>query len=173
MSKAREAVRRIGGSSWGRFPTCQVPLAPCSHIYESKQPHSRRRPDMLRRAPLALVCSVFAAVPLAAQQPAGKSELPRVVLIGDSIRMGYAPLVAKRLEGRAVILSPKPNGGDSANVLKNLDEWAIQAKADVIHFNCGLHDLKLFKKDKTYQVDLEKYEANLRQIVERLRKETK
>src|SRR5262245_60221895 len=164
MSKAREAVRRIGGSSWGRFPTCQVPLAPCSHIYESKQPHSRRRLDMLPRALLALVWSVFAAAPLLAQQPAGKAELPRVVLIGDSIRMGYAPLVAKRLEGRAVILSPKPNGGDSGNVLKNLDEWAVNAKADVIHLNCGLHDLKQFKKDKSYQVDLDKYQTNLREI---------
>jgi lysophospholipase L1-like esterase len=105
-----------------------------------------------------------------AQAPAKAPELPRVLLIGDSIRLGYAPLVAKRLQGRAVVLSPADNGGDSGNVLKNLERWAVEQKPDVVHFNCGLHDLKLDKKSKRYQVALEQYEANLRQIVARLRK---
>ena len=52
-----------------------------------------------------------------AQEPA---RLPKVVLIGDSIRIGYAPVVAKQLEGKAVVVSPKANGGDSANVLAKL-----------------------------------------------------
>jgi dienelactone hydrolase/pimeloyl-ACP methyl ester carboxylesterase len=52
-------------------------------------------------------------------------DLPRVVLIGDSIRVGYAPLVAKRLEGKAIVISDKENSGDSSNVLKHLDDWAL------------------------------------------------
>ena len=55
--------------------------------------------------------------------------LPKVVLVGDSIRLGYAPLVAERLEGKAVVVSPPANGGDSANVLAHLDEWVIRAEA--------------------------------------------
>src|SRR5262249_46097245 len=43
-------------------------------------------------------------------------------------------------------------------------------KVDVIHFNCGLHDLKLSKKTKRHQVELPAYEANLKEIVARLRK---
>ncbi|HEX5270472.1 MAG TPA: hypothetical protein VFW33_08305 [Gemmataceae bacterium] len=105
---------------------------------------------------------------LAAAAPA-QTELPTVVLVGDSIRLGYAPLVAKRLDGKARVVSVEANGGDSANVLKHLEEWAIRAKPAVIHFNCGLHDLKRFQKDRRYQVDLERYEANLRQIIARLR----
>ena len=97
--------------------------------------------------------------------------MPRVVLVGDSIRMGYAPLVAKRLDGKAIVVSPKPNGEDSGNVLRNLDEWVIKERPDVVHINAGLHDLKL--KDKSYQVPLVEYEKNLKTILERIRKETK
>jgi len=100
------------------------------------------------------------------------ADLPKVVLIGDSIRMGYAPLVAKRLEGKAIIVSAKDNGGDSANVLKRLAEFAIDEKPAIVHFNCGLHDLKVSRKTKEHQVALDKYEANLKEIVARLRKDT-
>jgi lysophospholipase L1-like esterase len=101
---------------------------------------------------------------------AQEKPLPKVVLVGDSIRMGYAPLVAKRLEGRAIIVSAKPNGEDSGNVLRNLEEWVISEKPDVVHLNAGLHDLKL--TDKMYQVPLAEYEKNLKAILERIQKAT-
>lgn len=97
---------------------------------------------------------------------------PKVVLIGDSIRLGYAPKTAELLEGKAVVINPPENGGDSANVLAHLAEWVIERKPDVVHLNCGLHDLKKFKADGRYQVDLERYAGNLRQIVARIRQET-
>jgi lysophospholipase L1-like esterase len=100
-----------------------------------------------------------------------KQTLPKVVLVGDSIRLGYAPLVAKRLEGKAIVISAKPNGEDSGNVLKNLDEWVINEKPDVVHLNAGLHDLK--HTDKGYQVSLADYQKNLRAILDRVKKETK
>ena len=98
-----------------------------------------------------------------------EAELPRVVLIGDSIRLGYAPLVAKRLAGKVRIVSVEANGGDSANVRKNLDAWAIGEKPDLVHLNCGLHDLKRAKATGAYQVPLAEYEANLKEIVARVR----
>lgn len=101
-----------------------------------------------------------------------QSPLPRVVLIGDSIRMGYAPLVAKRLSGRVEIIAATENGGDSARVRKNLDTWAIAQRPDLVHFNAGLHDLKRSRASGQYQVSLTDYEANLREIVGRLRGET-
>jgi lysophospholipase L1-like esterase len=114
---------------------------------------------------------LLAAMP--AQSTPGGQPLPKVVLVGDSIRLGYAPLVAKKLDGLAVVGGPKANTADSATLLKNLDEWVIREKPDVVHFNCGLHDLKKTKKDGSYQVGLEEYERNLRRIVQRLRTETK
>ncbi len=125
------------------------------------------------RVPVAVIlCLLF---PLQGwSQPAAepKADLPRVVLLGDSIRLGYAPLVAKKLEGKAIVVSPKPNGGDSSNTLKGLAEWAIKEKPAVIHFNCGLHDLKRSRDGKTFQVEMSDFEKNLKEIVAQLRKNT-
>lgn len=118
-----------------------------------------------------LVLAALLTAPAWAQAPAG--PLPQVVLLGDSIRLGYAPLVAKRLAGKAAVFSPAENGGDSANLLKHLDEWVTQRRPVVVHFNCGLHDLKLDKQAKRHQVELADYASNLTQIVQRLRRENK
>jgi hypothetical protein len=74
----------------------------------------------MRLATLALLLIPTAAL---AQQPQPKQALPRVLLLGDSIRLGYAPLVAKKLTGKAQVLSPKENAADTANMLKMLDRW--------------------------------------------------
>ena len=98
--------------------------------------------------------------------------LPKVVLVGDSIRLGYAPKVAARLAGKAIVVSPPANGGDSANVVEHLDEWVIRQRPDVVHLNCGLHDLKRSRADGHHQVEPDRYEANLRRIAARIRDET-
>jgi lysophospholipase L1-like esterase/dienelactone hydrolase len=108
---------------------------------------------------------------LALAQPP-KTEFPKVLLLGDSIREGYAPLVAKKLEGLAEVIAPKENGGDTANTLKMLDKWLEAGKPVVVHFNCGLHDLKFGKKTNAFQVPPDDYAKNLKAIAERLRKET-
>jgi dienelactone hydrolase/lysophospholipase L1-like esterase len=100
------------------------------------------------------------------------NELPRVVLLGDSIRLGYAPLVTERLKGQAVIVSPPANGGDSRNLLENVSGWVANENPAVVCFNCGLHDLKHAKATRRNQVDLADYEGNLRKIVAVLRKQT-
>ncbi len=118
---------------------------------------------------------LLAATIVFSQQPTTqpKPELPRVLLLGDSIRLGYAPIVAKRLAGIAEVISPKENGGDSTNTRKMLDQWLEEGKPVIVHFNCGLHDLKVDKKENNFQVRPDEYERNLRAIVERLRKGTK
>jgi lysophospholipase L1-like esterase/dienelactone hydrolase len=98
----------------------------------------------------------------------GQPSLPKIVLVGDSIAGGYRPLVAKLLEGKAVVVSPPASGGDRGNVLQNLEAWLIREKPAVVHLNCGLHDLKLSKQSRKHQVELAQYEANLRRIATRL-----
>lgn len=124
----------------------------------------------MRTLVFAFVSLSFAVPTVTSSEP---EKLPKVVLIGDSIRIGYAATVAKKLEGKAIVVGAKANGGDSANVLKNLKEWALAEKPDVVHFNCGIHDTKKDKKTGRFQVSPEQYEENLRKIVETLRKETK
>ena len=68
--------------------------------------------------------------------------LPRVLLIGDSISMGYTLPVRARLKGIANVHRPLENCGDTARGLARLDQWLGSGHWDVIHFNFGLHDLK-------------------------------
>lgn len=103
--------------------------------------------------------------------------LPRVLLIGDSISMGYTLDVRERLQGRANVLRPGENCGDSGRGLRSLDKWLGEGKWDVIHFNFGLHDLKYLDAagkyvppDQGKQVaSPEDHERNLRAIVARLK----
>jgi lysophospholipase L1-like esterase/dienelactone hydrolase len=121
---------------------------------------------MFRTLPFVLLFSSL----LLAQQPK-PTELPKVLLLGDSIRMGYAPLVAKKLDGIAVVVHPgQVQGGDTTNTLKNLDKWVGDHKPAVIHWNNGLHDLKLAKATKIHQVPIEQYGKNLAELAGRLSK---
>ena len=98
------------------------------------------------------------------------NNLPLVVLIGDSIRMGYQDHVISQLAGRAEIWVPKENGGDSRNVLAHLDQWVFSRQPDLVHVNCGLHDLKrAFGAASSVPVD--EYGRNVRQILQRLQRE--
>jgi len=118
---------------------------------------------------LALSCSATA---LGQSNESNIKALPKVVLVGDSIRLSYGSSVAKHLDGKATVVTPKANGGDSSNVLKNLERWVIREKPAVVHFNSGIHDTKHFKATGKFQVSPERYEADLRKIVERIRKGT-
>lgn len=68
--------------------------------------------------------------------------LPRVLLIGDSISMGYTLPVRKMLQGVANVHRPTENCGPTKRGLDHLDMWLAGGHWDVIHFNFGLHDLK-------------------------------
>ena len=98
---------------------------------------------------------------------------PTALLIGDSICMGYRPLVKQRLVDKVKVISIDDNGGDSGNMLQHFDEWILNCNADLIHFNCGLHDLKIDPKTGKHQQPIDAYRENLRQIVQRLQNETK
>lgn len=107
--------------------------------------------------------------------------LPRVLLIGDSISIGYTLPVRKLLEGRANVHRPKANCGPTTRGLQAIDKWLGEGKWDVIHFNWGLHDLKYMGPKgenladpaaavSRQQVPVKEYVANLEQLVARLKK---
>jgi len=107
-----------------------------------------------------------------------KQGLPRVLLIGDSISIGYTVPTRKALEGKANVHRPQANCGPTTRGLQAIDQWLGDGKWDVIHFNWGLHDLKyisakggLTDVDKgKQQVPIGQYEANLEKLVLRLKK---
>ncbi len=94
--------------------------------------------------------------------------LPRVLLIGDSISIGYTVPVRTALAGTANVHRIPVNGGTSANGLAHIDEWLGDGRWDVIHFNWGLHDL--WTTDGKQRIPVAQYEANLGKLVERLKK---
>ena len=96
----------------------------------------------------------------------------RVVLIGDSIRIGYQAAVERELTGLAEVWGPGENGGTSENVLAHLDEWVIARRPDIVHLNCGLHDLRIERGRNERAVPLPQYRANLDTIFGRIRNET-
>lgn len=95
--------------------------------------------------------------------------LPRVLLIGDSISIGYTLAVRELLAGKANVHRPPTNCGPTIRGVEQIDAWLGDGRWDVIHFNFGLHDLKIMDDGK-HQVALEQYEKNLRQLVERMKK---
>ena len=94
--------------------------------------------------------------------------LPRVLLIGDSISMGYTQPVRKLLAGKANVHRIPQNGGPTKNGIANIEKWLGTGKWDVIHFNWGIHDLKVMEDGK-HQVVAADYEKNLRALVARMK----
>lgn len=102
--------------------------------------------------------------------------LPRVLIIGDSISIGYTLPLREILKGKANVHRIPTNGGPTTRGIASIDAWLGDGPWDVIHFNWGLHDLKYLDEqgklaDATsgrQQVPLEEYEKNLRQLVDRL-----
>ena len=69
-------------------------------------------------------------------------KLPRVLLIGDSISIGYTLPTREFLKGKANLHRIPTNGGPTTKGLASIEAWLGKGKWDVIHFNWGLHDLK-------------------------------
>jgi len=107
-------------------------------------------------------------------------SLPRVLLIGDSISIGYTLPVRKLLAGKANVHRIPTNARHTGIGLEKINEWLGDGKWDVIHFNWGLHDLCYRstdpktpnRKDKANgKLDLtfEEYQQNLRKLVKILK----
>jgi acyl-CoA thioesterase-1 len=91
-----------------------------------------------------------------------------VLLIGDSISIGYTAAVREALAGKANVHRAPTNCGPTIRGLEQIDQWLGDGRWDVIHFNWGLHDLK--KIEGEHQVPIGEYEENLGKLVERLEK---
>ena len=96
----------------------------------------------------------------------------RVILIGDSIRMGYQRIVQRELDGLAEVWGPTENGGNSQNVFEHLETWIVARQPDIVHINCGLHDIKTPFDSDARAIPLSQYQANVREILTRLRDAT-
>lgn len=131
------------------------------------------------------IASVAAFLAMSAAFCADAPAKKRVLILGDSISIGYTPIVQKMLAEEMTVLRPMAKNGRPENCsgttagVANIDRW-LQidgGKWDVIHFNWGLHDLKHVKPDGAAselatdppQATVEVYEKQLREIVAKLK----
>ncbi|MEZ0386214.1 MAG: SGNH/GDSL hydrolase family protein [Verrucomicrobium sp.] len=149
---------------------------------------SLRRSTFLLLALSMGLHATFPASLAAADAPAAPSApaKKRILLLGDSISIGYTPFVQEKLADKAVVLRPMNKANKAENCsgttfgVQHIDRW-LQidgGKWDVIHFNWGLHDLKhVLPEDPTKtsdkatdppQATVEVYEKQLREIVAKL-----
>ena len=79
---------------------------------------------------------------------ANETNLPHVLLIGDSITRAYYPEVEKHLEGKAYVgrLSSSAFISDPA-LLKQIEMVLNEYKFDVVHFNNGMHGWQHSEKE--------------------------
>ena len=100
--------------------------------------------------------------------PVDKPGLPRVLILGDSISIGYTPRIRKSLDGKANVHRPKTNCRWSAFGDQKITEWVGNEKWDLIHFNFGLWDWYGWSQDT--KATPESYSKSLNSIVEKLKK---
>lgn len=110
------------------------------------------------------VADADSAVNVAMRPIKDEPGLPRVLLIGDSISIGYTLGVREKLKGKANVHRIPQNGGATDVGLEKMKAWLGDGKWDVIHFNFGLHDAK-FASETTLRTSREQYAENLRKLV--------
>jgi hypothetical protein len=105
--------------------------------------------------------------------------LPDVLIIGDSISIGYMQPVVSGLRGKANVARPNTNCGNTSKGLAQLEDWLGDVSWSVIHFNFGLHDLCYRNPESEEQghrdkvngvrdVEPEDYRRNLGTLLDRL-----
>ena len=118
-------------------------------------------------------------------EPAPLERPIRVLLLGDSISIGYTQHVRELMGDAAHVVRPTNARGGAENCagttkgIDHVDRWlALEGGGwDVIHFNFGLHDLKRVKPDTgknsqdpadPRQAGRPVYRAQLREITAKL-----
>lgn len=115
-----------------------------------------------------------------------RSELPDVLVYGDSISVGYTLGVRQALAERVNVHRIHLNGGDSSSFIQKFNDMESAMRApnleehwdfdwDVIHVNVGLHDLKYINDRNKLDLEngelvttVQKYSQNLHQIIAHL-----
>ncbi len=124
------------------------------------------------RLPLAIGALGVAFLGLALAQridletgPGDQPGLPNVLLVGDSIAAGYAPVVRTLLDGQANVHRLAMGGGSTRDGLRMIDAGLGRTKWAVIHFNWGLNDLE--RERGAPRVPPDPYRRNLKELVRR------
>ena len=113
-----------------------------------------------------LLSALFACLPLTGLRAV---DMPKVLIMGDSISIGYTSHVIENLKGVAEVRRHRGNAGPTIRGVAKIEEWLGKGKWDVIHFNWGLWDMygwEYHKDDRSPEA----YGKRLESLVGRLKK---
>lgn len=100
-------------------------------------------------------------------------EMKQIILLGDSVRMQYQPVVGKKLAGFAEVSGPEENGRWSGYTLNSLRFWLPQLpEPDLVQWNCGLWDMGDDYQEGRHFYPPDLYEETCHRICRVLRKLT-
>ena len=95
------------------------------------------------------------------------------MLIGDSIRMNYQPVVEKELAGEFEVVAPEENCRFAKFALNELERWfEACGEPDIIHWNIGLWDSAVVCKEDGMFTPPEEYLHYMSRIQRELFKHT-
>lgn len=134
-----------------------------------------------RRVTIATAATLLLTFNLTPSAESAEAPRPKVLIIGDSISLGYTPHVVEMMKPEADVVHNRGNAQHSGTGVKKIDDWLGDTKWDVIHFNWGLWDLcyrnpeskvqgRRDKVNGTLTLTLDEYEQNLDQLVARMAK---
>ena len=97
--------------------------------------------------------------------------MKKILILGDSIRMGYDKYVKMAFEDVAQVYSPVNNCRCSSTLVRHLQEWVEETgcadELDLVYWNAGLWDTLLLG-DGLNHITLDVYEANVNRICRQL-----
>ena len=99
--------------------------------------------------------------------------MKQIILLGDSVRMQYQPVVAEKLSDIAEVSGPEENGRWSGYTLNSLRFWLPNMPSpDLVQWNCGLWDMGDDYQEGRHFYPLDLYEETCHRICRILRKVT-
>jgi hypothetical protein len=111
-------------------------------------------------------------------------EKPKILIIGDSISIGYTPFVKEALSSKFDVYHNRGNAQNTGTGMDSISKWIEKEDWDIIQFNWGLWDLcyrnpesKNFgNRDKVtgkITFSIVDYKSNLDSIIKILKAKTK
>lgn len=91
---------------------------------------------------------------------------PKILIIGDSISIGYTPFIENYFLNVAKIYHNPGNAQHTGTGLENIEKWIGDEKWDIIQFNWGLWDLCYRHQNSTVQGNRDKINGQLTTSIE-------
>ena len=112
-----------------------------------------------------------------------QKEQAKILIVGDSISIGYTPFVQESLRDKAIVTHNPGNAQHTGKGVKNIEKWIDGQNWDIIQFNWGLWDLCYRHPDSKVQgkrdkingeitFSLEEYKSNLEEIIKKIKQKS-